>query len=112
VFQYSFENVIVTRKFSQTIVSPFEYDGDRDVTIGGYRYRYEESAWLGDLVAACVLENTAHLFADAIYDGTASTEIISQKARLLIGSRSSKKLTTTVPYVDRASYPFLSRFAL
>jgi hypothetical protein len=34
------------------------------LTIGGY-----ESAWLADLVAAYVLENTAHLFADAIYDG-------------------------------------------
>jgi hypothetical protein len=33
-------------------------------TIGGY-----ESAWLADLVAAYVLKNTAHLFADAIYDG-------------------------------------------
>jgi hypothetical protein len=46
----------------------FEYDGDGDVnnkglTIGGY-----ESSWLADLVTAYVLENTAHLFADAIYD--------------------------------------------
>jgi hypothetical protein len=44
----------------------FEYDGDRDdkgLKIGGY-----ESAWLADLVAACVLENTAHLFKEAVCD--------------------------------------------
>jgi hypothetical protein len=47
----------------------FEYDGDRDVndkglTIGGY-----ESAWLADLIAAFVLENTAQFFNEAVYDG-------------------------------------------
>jgi hypothetical protein len=34
------------------------------LTIGGY-----ESAWLADLVAAFVLENTAKLFDETIYDG-------------------------------------------
>jgi hypothetical protein len=47
----------------------YEYDGERDImdkglTIGGY-----ESAWLADLVAAFVLENTTELFDEAIYDG-------------------------------------------
>jgi hypothetical protein len=47
----------------------YEYDGDRDVnnkglTIGGY-----ESAWLVDLVAAFVLENTQHMFKMTTFDG-------------------------------------------
>jgi hypothetical protein len=47
----------------------YEYDGERDIrdkglTIGGY-----ESAWLADLVAAFVLENTTELFNETVYDG-------------------------------------------
>jgi hypothetical protein len=47
----------------------YEYDGDRDVndkgltTIGGY-----ESAWLADLVAAFVLENTQCMFKMTTFD--------------------------------------------
>ena len=47
----------------------YEYDGEREIqdkglTIGGY-----ESAWLADLVAAFVLENSEDLFEGAVYDG-------------------------------------------
>jgi hypothetical protein len=47
----------------------YEYNGDRDVnnkglTIGGY-----ESAWLADLVAVFVLENTQHMFKTTTFDG-------------------------------------------
>jgi hypothetical protein len=47
----------------------YEYDGkqeikDKGLTIGGY-----ESACIGDLVAAFVLENSKELFKDAIYNG-------------------------------------------
>ena len=47
----------------------YKYDGEREIhdkglTIGGY-----ESAWLSDLVAAFVLENTQEFFEDAVYDG-------------------------------------------
>jgi hypothetical protein len=47
----------------------YEYAGDRDIndkglTIGGY-----ESAWLADLVAAFVLENTQHMFKMTAFDG-------------------------------------------
>jgi hypothetical protein len=46
----------------------YEYDDDHDVnnkglTIGGY-----ESAWLADLVAAFVLENTQHMFKMTTFD--------------------------------------------
>jgi hypothetical protein len=37
---------------------------DKGLTIGGY-----ESAWLADLVAVFVLENTTSLFSGTIYDG-------------------------------------------
>jgi hypothetical protein len=47
----------------------YEYDGNCDVydkglTIGGY-----ESAWLADLVAAFVLENTQHMFKMTTFNG-------------------------------------------
>jgi len=47
----------------------WEYGGDKDIydkglTIGGY-----ESAWLADLVAAYVLENTQSFFEEAKFDG-------------------------------------------
>jgi hypothetical protein len=47
----------------------YEYDGERDIrdkglTIGSYK-----SAWLADLVAAFILENTTELFKGTAYDG-------------------------------------------
>jgi hypothetical protein len=46
----------------------YEYNGEQDIqdkglTIGGCK-----SAWLADLVAAFVLENTTKLFAETVYD--------------------------------------------
>jgi hypothetical protein len=46
----------------------YEYDGEQEIqdkwlTIGGYK-----SAWLANLVTAFVLENTAELFDETIYD--------------------------------------------
>ena len=45
----------------------YEYGGEttgekRGLTIGGY-----ESAWLADLVASCILEETKDIFSDFIY---------------------------------------------
>jgi hypothetical protein len=47
----------------------FEYDGDQNVNGKGLTIGGQESAWLADLIAAQILENTAHLFEDAAYDG-------------------------------------------
>jgi hypothetical protein len=68
----------------------FEYDGDWDVNDKGLTIRGYESAWLADLVAAYVLENTTHLFVDAIYDG------IYRDDGLVVfkgGNRSKSKIT-------------------
>jgi hypothetical protein len=47
----------------------YKYNGEQEIqdkwlTIGGC-----ESAWLADLVTAFILENTAELFEETVYDG-------------------------------------------
>jgi hypothetical protein len=56
-FHFGMGNTLITFKDKY-----FEYDGDQDVNDKGLTIGGCKSAWLADLVVACVLENTSHLF--------------------------------------------------
>ena len=62
MIRFGMKNTLVT-----FIDKYYEYGGEttgekRGLTIGGY-----ESAWLADLVASCILEETKDIFSDFIY---------------------------------------------
>jgi hypothetical protein len=47
----------------------YKYNGKREINDKGWTIGSYESAWLADLVAAFVLENTTNLFKETIYNG-------------------------------------------